>query len=134
VTPAVVAGLWYLFVRLRLGSPPNYDLELITFPPFKNYYDTFRYGWLPSGRVDEIIVGFAVLGLAAYVIVRFFRRRTLELAACVPYCALMPLYGVQLIYRSINSMRTLGPVITLLALDLYAARRREVRAARPAVT
>jgi hypothetical protein len=87
-----------------------------------------------------MLVALAIVAVGVVVVVRFWRRRRerpLELAACLPSVLLIPFYSSQVIYRDINSIRAIGPVLTLLALDLYAGRATSESPAddaRPAVT
>jgi hypothetical protein len=137
VIPGAIAGAWALALRIRLGWPPG-TADAFTPAPFSAFVDSYRYGWSVTGRYDEMLVALAIVALGVWVIVRFWHRRdSLELAACLPIVALIPFYSSTVIYRDINSIRAVGPVLTLLALDLYAGRapRRSLTGSRrPAVT
>jgi hypothetical protein len=135
VVPAAVAGAWALLLRIRLGWPPG-AADAFTVVPFGGYVDSYRYGWSVTGGYGEMFVALAIVVLGIWVVVRFWHRRTsLELAACLPIVALIPFESSTVVYRDINSVRAIGPLITLLALDIYAGRARTpARAARRAVT
>jgi hypothetical protein len=124
--PAVAAAAWAIYLRVRLGwGHPNPEAFVTT--PFGAYIDSYRYGWSVTGRYDEMVVALVVLAVAVLVVVRFARRRTLELAAAVPFALLLPFYGPQVVYRAINSSRSLGSVFVLLIIDWYAERARRPR-------
>jgi hypothetical protein len=137
--PAAAAGLWALYLRIRLGWPAT-SIEEFTAVPFSAFVDSYRFGWSVTGRYGEMLVALAIVVVSVVVVVRFWRRRRqhpLELAACLPSVLLVPFYSSQVIYRDINSIRAIGPVLTLLALDLYAGRaprRSTAGNTRPAVT
>jgi hypothetical protein len=135
VVPAAIAGLWALVLRIRLGWPPAAS-DNFTIVPFYGYVDSYVHGWSVTGRWSEMLVALGVAAVGVWVVVRFWHRRSsLELAACLPLVALIPFLSSGVVYRDINSIRAIGPVLTLLALDVYAGRA-QVRApvARPAVT
>ena len=122
VWPGLAGVLWFLYVQSRLGwgtdAPENFVVV-----PFKGFVDSYRFGWSPTGRMDEMVIAVLGLLLGVYVVVRFFRRRTLELAACLPFAVLEPFYASVVLYRTLNSARVLGPLVALLAVDVFAEHR-----------
>jgi hypothetical protein len=135
VVPGAIAAAWALVVRIRLGWPPS-ATDNFTLVPFAGYVDSYVHGWSVTGRYSEMLVALGIAAVGVWVIVRFWHRRTsLELAACVPLVVLIPFLSAGVLYRDINSVRAIGPVITLLALDVFAGRTAvPSRADRSAVT
>jgi hypothetical protein len=122
--PGAIAGLWGLYVRWRFGWPPSQIQEFTT--PLFGYLDAYRRGWSKFGNWEDAIVAVVVLGIAVAVVVLWWRRRTLLLTAALPFALLVPFLSAQVLDLSDNSLRALGPVVTLLVLDCYqssAARR-----------
>ena len=70
------------------------------------------------------------------VVIRFVRRRTIELWAALPYALIVPFFSFQVVNRSINLVRGLGPVLLFLLVDWLASRDQSGSAApvEPAVT
>jgi len=71
--------------------------------------------------------------VAIVVVVRWWQRRSLELWAALPYALLVPFLSGQVVHWSINSIRAIGPALTLLVLDV-ASTRRPVPVVEPAPT
>jgi hypothetical protein len=114
---AFVAG-WALYSRWRLGWPPSKIQEFTS--PFYGYLDAYRRGWRPVGNWGDAIVAVALLALAVLIVVLWWRRRSLLLAASVPFAVLVPFFSSQVLDLADNSLRALGPALTLVAIDLYA--------------
>jgi hypothetical protein len=138
VLPALSAGLWGLYVRWRFDWAPTKVGEL-TPVPLKGFVDAYRVEWSVVHDWIHAIVAVALLALSAMVVVRWCRRRTLELTAALPFALLVPMLSLGVISLWMNSIRAFGPAITLLAIDWYAtsdhrrsavARRDEAREAR----
>lgn len=118
--PATAALAWALYARWRLGWPPS-DVEEFTVP-FGGYLDAYRRGWRPVGNWADAALALALLPLAITTCVLWWRRRTLLLAAAVPFALLVPFFTAQVVNLPGNSIRAIGPLVTLLALSLYGAR------------
>ncbi len=124
--PAAAATIWGLYARWRLGWPGSEVQEFSA--PFAGYVDAYRHGWRPAGNYWDALVAVAVLGFAIAVIIRWWQRRTLLLAAALPFAVMVPFFSASVLDLADNSLRVLGPAITLFALDVYAgafARTRE---------
>jgi hypothetical protein len=121
VIPTAAAAGWLVYVRSSLGWP-----EQITqfSAPFYGYYDAYWRGWRPVGNWDDAILSTLLLPLAALVLVRFWRHRTLLLAAAVPFALMLPFLSAVVLDLSSNSLRAFAPALTFLILDYYAERGR----------
>jgi hypothetical protein len=134
--PALCAGAWWLYVRSRFGAEP-WRAQEFTLVPFGGYLDAWRLAWRPAHHWGDLTA--AALGIAAAVavVVRFVRQRSLELWAALPFALLVPFFSFQVVNRSINLVRGIGPVLLFLLVDWLAQRDRRVAAAgapRPAAT
>ncbi len=59
--------------------------------------------------------------VAVVTALQWWRRRTLELSSWrSPFVALVPFLSSQVVFRQENSLRALGPTVTLLGLDPLA--------------
>jgi len=120
--PAAVVGAWTVYQRSRLGwGTSNVSGNLVPVP-FSGWLTAARGGWLANGALDDAFAGLLVLGLAAYVVVRWWRRRTIELLACLPVAVAVPFLASSVVNVNINAVRSLGPVLVLLVVDLFAQR------------
>ncbi|MBI2704455.1 MAG: hypothetical protein HYX32_04080 [Actinobacteria bacterium] len=119
--PTVAAGAWFLYTHARMTTGVN--VATFVAIPFSGWLDAYLNSWSAYDRWPDFVVALVVLLVTIAVIVRFFRRRTLELWAAAPLAALLPFTHGQVISNSTNSTRTLGASITLLVLDMYANRR-----------
>lgn len=117
--PAGAAGGWGLYERWRLGWPPTAIQEFTA--PLYGYLDAYRRGWRPVGNYSDAVIAVMVLGIAVAVVLRWSRRRTLVLSAALPFALMVPFLSAQVLDLADNSLRALGPAITLLAIDVYAA-------------
>jgi hypothetical protein len=126
--PAAVAGLWALYERWRLGWPPS-QIEEFT-RPLSGYLDAYRRGWRPVGNWGDALVAVGVLALAVVLVAVWWRRRSTLMAAALPFALLVPFLSSQVLDLADNSMRALGPALTLLAIEAY--RRRPAAIATPA--
>jgi hypothetical protein len=118
--PTLAALAWGLYARWRLGWPAS-DIEELTVP-FSGYLDAYRRGWRPVGNWGDAALALALLPLAAATCVLWWRRRSLLLAAAVPFALLIPFFTAQVLNLPGNSIRAVGPVVTLLGLSLYVPR------------
>jgi hypothetical protein len=122
--PALCAGLWWLYVRSRFGAD-SWKAEEFTAVPFDGYLDAWRLAWRPAQHWGDLLA--AGLGVAASVavIVRFVRHRSLELWAALPFALIVPFFSFQVVNRSINLVRGVGPVLLFLLIDWLASRERQ---------
>lgn len=117
LVPAVAAAAWAVYVRWRLGWPAAQIQEFDL--PLRGYVEAWRRGWSPKGNWHDAIAAFMLLPIAVLGILRWQRRRSLLLAACVPFLALVPFLSAQVLDLSGNSLRVLAPGLTLLVVDYF---------------
>jgi hypothetical protein len=115
--PAVAAALWASYVRFRFGASTSIE-EFA--PPLYGFLDAYRIGWRPEGNWSDALAAVGGLALAVVIVVRWWRRRTMLLAMALPLATLFPFLSAQVLDLADNSLRALGPGLTLLALDWYA--------------
>lgn len=129
---AVVAG-WALVVRWRLPATPLTVTEFVPLP-FRSFFESYRSGWSVYRNYPDLLAALAVVALAVLVVARFVRHRSLELAAALPFALIVPFLAEAVVFRAVNSVRSLGPAVTLLVLDVYAgwASRERQAVAAPA--
>jgi hypothetical protein len=120
--PALVLGAWAAYVRWRVGTHAS-QIEEVTAMPFGGYAQAWRLAWSPEHLWGNAFVAGLLVVIAVVVVVRWWKRRTLELWAALPYAVLVPFLSGQVVHWSINSIRAIGPALTLLALDVAATRR-----------
>ena len=106
--PVLFAGAWALYVRTRFGAD-GWRAEEFTAVPFGGYLDAWRLAWQPAHHWGDLIA--AVVGVVASVavVVRFVRRRTIELWAALPYALVVPFFSFQVVNRSINLVAASDP-------------------------
>lgn len=134
--PALCAGAWWLYVRSRYGAEP-WRAQEFTAVPFGGYLDAWRLAWLPAHHWGDLIAALVGVAAGVAVVVRFVRRRSLELWAALPFALLVPFFSFQVVNRSINLVRGIGPVLLFLLVDWLAQRDRRVAdptTPRPAAT
>jgi len=120
--PAAVGAAWGLYERWRFDWAPTRVLELGR--PFWGYVDAYRRGWRPVGNWHDAVTALALFPLAAFVGWRWWRSRSFVMAAALPPVLLVPFFSQQVVDLTLNSVRTVVPTVTLLAIDLYAAASR----------
>jgi hypothetical protein len=128
--PAVVAGLWALYVRFRIGSE-GFGSQEFTAVPFGGYVDAWRLAWRPARHWGDLAVATSSVVVALAAVVRWWQRRSLELWAALPYALLVPFFSFQVVNRNINMVRGVGPVLLFVLVDWLAGRWRDQRATRP---
>jgi len=117
--PAFALAMWAAYVRLRVGTSST-QLEEVTLVPFGGYVEAWRLGWTVQHSWGDAFVAVLLVAIAVVVVVRWWRRRTLELWAALPYAVLAPFLSGQVLHWGMNSVRAIGPAITFLVLDLLA--------------
>ena len=120
--PAAVATMWGVYARWRLGWPASEIQEFTA--PFAGFVDAYRRGWRPVGNYSDALLAVGVLVFAVAVITRWWQRRTLLLAAALPFAAMVPFFSASVLDLADNSLRVLGPAISLFVVDVYAGRVR----------
>jgi hypothetical protein len=118
--PGLAALAWGLYARWRLGWPPS-DVEEFTVP-FGGYVDAYRRGWRPVGNWADATLALGLLPLGVATCLLWWRRRSLLLAAALPFALLIPFFTDQVLDLPGNSIRAVGPIVTLLGLSLYVPR------------
>jgi len=130
--PAVVLAAWAAYVRWRIDTHAS-QIEEVTAVPFGGYAQAWRLAWSPEHQWGNAFVAGLLVVVAIVVVVRWWQRRSLELWAALPYALLVPFLSGQVVHWSINSIRAIGPALTLLVLDV-ASTRRPVPVVEPAPT
>jgi hypothetical protein len=128
--PAVAAGLWAVYVRTRLGGE-GFGSQEFTAVPFSGYADAWRLAWRPARHWGDLGVAVLSVVVAVLAIVQWWRRRSLELWAALPYALIVPFFSFQVVNRNINMVRGVAPVVLFLLVDWLAIRWRDRRVARP---
>ena len=126
VIPGLLGAAWGLYSRWRLGWPSDGSVEFAV--PFSSYLELAR-GAADSGLWTSTVVALSLLLLAAWLAARWWRRRTLMLIAALPTALLVPVLSLIVIDVPLNSLRTVGPGLTFLIMDLYSDFETEEREA-----
>ncbi len=97
--------------------------------PFAGYARAWHRDWAANGNWYDATVAFALLPAAALVVWRWWRRRSVLMAAALPFALLVPFMTSQVLNVAINSLRVFGPALTFVAVDwLLTARPPAIRA------
>jgi hypothetical protein len=118
--PALVGAAWALYARARLGWPPS-QVQEFTAIPFKGFRDAIRFYYPDRSTVFDLVASFALIPVAAWTVVRWWHRRTLLMTAALPMALMVPFVAAPVVYLALNSVRAVGPALTFLVMDLYAA-------------
>jgi len=119
VVPALAASGWAVYVRWRLGWPAR-DIEEFTPVPLWGYVDAYRRGWSRHGNWGDAVFSAFLLLTAAVVILRWWRRRNVEMTMALPFALLVPFLTATVTDLAINSFRVIAPALTFLVIDGYA--------------
>jgi len=117
IAPAALAiGAWGGYVRARFGSASASVVEFA--PPFVGLVTAWQTRW-SDGRIVETVSAAGILIAACAVVFLFARRRTLLLAAALPYALLVPFLSEHVMLFTTNALRAFAPAFTFLWLELY---------------
>ncbi len=111
--PVAAAVAWGAYARWRLGWPET-GLREFT-PPLRGYVDAWRAGAPLAGLL---------LPLAGFTLWLWWKRRSLLLAATVPFAAIVPFLSAHVLSYATGAFRAFGPGLTLLAMELLRGRGR----------
>ena len=126
VPGALAAGAWRLYVISRPGFGTDPEVQELEAVPFGGFVDAWDRSWGPGDRWFDAAVAAALVALAVVAVVLYLRRnRPLELAAALGPCLLLPFLSAQVLALPTNSLRAVGPAITLVAVGI-AQRRHAV--------
>lgn len=131
VTPSAVVGLWAVYDRWRLGWASTHFLEFAW--PGTAYVKGWRYAWGQGHALNNGAIALLMWVVLIWTAVRWARERTVLRAAALAPCLLVPIFSDNVISLALNSLRALGPALTILGVDLYAAAAAR-RAPRPAAS
>ncbi|MBA4064627.1 MAG: hypothetical protein C0501_13120 [Isosphaera sp.] len=123
LVPAAAAAAWAVYVDHRLGSAGPLGGAPVFTAPFAGYAEAYRTVWLPAGNWGHAVVAGLVLVAAGVALGRVVRRRTLVLAAAVPFACLVPFFRADVLDLALNPLRVAAPLVTLLLIDLAAGGR-----------
>ncbi len=116
--PAAAVAAWALYIRWRLGWPATSIQEFTG--PFVGFVDAWRHEWSKAGSWTDAIAALALVPFAVATVVRWWHRRTLLLGIALQFVLLVPFLTAQVLDILLNSVRAVGPAITLVWIDLYA--------------
>ncbi len=122
LVPGGAAAGWALYVGHRLGSAGPLGGAPVFTAPFAGYAEAYRTVWLPGGNWGHAAVAGMVVLAAGVAVWRVVRRRTLVLAAAVPFALLVPFFRADVLDLALNPLRVAAPLVTLLLIDLSARR------------
>jgi len=120
--PAAGALVWGLYVRWRFGRAGT-GVQELTAIPFQGYATLMRDYYPANTSIPDVAVAFALVAVAVAIAARWWRRRTIEMAAALPYALVVPFLTGPVLYLSINAVRAIGPAITFVVLDAYVSPR-----------
>jgi hypothetical protein len=118
VPPTVVAGLWALWVRIRLSGRNPMFLESFSLP-FSGLANAVG-GWLELGGL-HLLIGALVVMSAVIVVVKTFTERSLVAFATVGFAALIPILDLVVLERFFDVSRALAPLVLSAVLLLASA-------------
>lgn len=126
VVPGVVsAALWRLYVINQPGFGAGAQVQEFALAPFSGFVRAWRDGWSPTGAWVAAALSLSLIPIAAAVVVAWWRRReSIELCAALPYALFVPFLSAQVLDIPVNSMRAVGPALTLAAIALLVPRPR----------
>jgi hypothetical protein len=134
LVPAALGCAWGLYIRWRLGWPPTLVQEFTI--PFGGYVEAYRRGWQVAGNWNDAVLAVSLVPFCGLILRDATRRRSLLLAAAVPFAAMLPFLSGQVLSMGSSSLRAVSPAICFWLMDMplrdavAAAKRRAARAAK----
>lgn len=125
VVPGALLLTWSLYARSVLGSANGGSREIGL--PFGGYLDVARAA-VDGGAWATLISAVAVLAIAGLTIGRWWVRRTMLMNAALPYGILATILTPAVLDVPLNSLRAIGPALTLVVIDYYSSQHEEARA------
>ena len=124
VIPAAAGvGLWRLYVMAQPGFGSDPQVQEFVLRPFSGFVDAWQLGWSPMGDWIYAAISMALVPIAALVVWAWWRHRdSIELCAALPYALFVPFLSAQVLDIPINSVRAIGPALTLGAAGVLIAR------------
>jgi hypothetical protein len=124
VVPAgLSAALWRLYVMAQPGFTSDPQVEEFVVKPFSGYVEAWRHGWSPMGDWAYAALSIALIPVAVAVVWAWWRHRgSVELCAALPYALFLPFLSGQVLDIPINSVRAVGPAVTLAAAGVLIIR------------
>ncbi|WP_208027891.1 hypothetical protein [Rhabdothermincola sediminis] len=120
---ALAAAGWRAYVLTRPGFHEGGSVREFRLVAFSGYLDVWGHGFPDATDWVYLAVTLSILAFSGYVVALWWRdRRDLLLCASVPYALLTPFLAPVVIDVPINSVRVIGPAVTLVAV--YLASRR----------
>jgi hypothetical protein len=122
--PAVAAAtflVWNGYTRWRLGWSTD-RLDVFTPIPFKGAVDAARYGWFPAAEWVDAAAALVMIGLGAWIVVRWLRRPNLVMTAAAGMALVLPFYNSYVFHLVYDSTRAVAASLTFLAVDVLVAR------------
>lgn len=124
VVPAgASAVLWRLYVMAQPGFSSDPQVQEFALRPMSGYLEAWRLGWSPMGDWVYAAISISLVPIAALVVWAWWRHRgSYELCAALPYALFVPFLSGQVLDIPINSVRAIGPALTLAAAGVLIAR------------
>lgn len=124
--PALVVLSWRAYVMTRPGFGSDPEVQEFALVPFSGFEEAWRRGWVPNGHWVYATIALLLVPLMVAVIWRWWHaRRSLALIAALPYVLMVPFLSGQVLSIPVNSLRAVGPAITLGGLGWLMHRRAE---------
>lgn len=124
VVPAGLSAVaWRVYVIAQPGFSSDVQVQEFAIRPFSGYLEAWRLGWSPMGDWAHAAVSIALIPIVLLIVVAWWRHRSsLELCAALPYALFLPFLSGQVLDIPINSVRAVGPALTLAAAGLLVVR------------
>ena len=129
--PGLTGVLWNLYARWQFGLSTDPSESFAA--PFSAYVRLVEEG-IAANAWMSIAAGLLLVPLGILIIARWVWRRTILMSASLGIGLLIPFLSLAILDVPLNSLRTVGPGITLLIMDFYASgERRSGASGRDAV-
>ena len=116
--PAGAVGAWALYVRTQVGWPAQEGTDIVS--PGLGYLRVWRHDMRYATDLVSQTLAIGLLVVAVAAIGLGLRRRTIASAAAIPMAIVVLCFGPYVVGRYNNSLRAGAPLLTFVALDLYA--------------